>query len=425
MSFALLGVMAMQLYFLRQSYQMKSELFDRSVSEALSTVASKISKHDALNFLNVKARAGNTGNPTWNVDNNKEIATKEIAQNNNPHDIHSPKLSNRDKKIARLRDSLKHMIMRKRMDDEMSGLMQAGSVDLQLRYEEFTDEFGEVHGRVTPILVRTPVTALKKHQKLHKYDTVRYTYSDPQFGKQIISIPHINPQWQHAQDMKLKEKQFREVKKLLETDSLKNTAHTKSTVIENLAEEYGKYGEPLKMRLDPLWIDSLLRFELMNNGINLPFSYDVTTANSDSVIFSKANDVSGEHPVFTDLTIYQTPIFSKDVINDPGLIRLAFPQKNSLILNRMTATMATTGGLLMVLVFCFGYTIFSILKQKKVSEMKTDFINNMTHEFKTPVSTIMIASEALRDNEIVQDKNRVARLANINLRRERTLRKPY
>src|SRR5690606_18504765 len=62
---------------------------------------------------------------------------------------------------------------------------------------------------------------------------------------------------------------------------------------------------------------------------------------------------------------------------------------------------------------CFGYTIFSILKQKKVSEMKIDFINNMTHEFKTPVSTIMIASEALRDDEITGDKKRVSRLANI------------
>jgi two-component system phosphate regulon sensor histidine kinase PhoR len=95
------------------------------------------------------------------------------------------------------------------------------------------------------------------------------------------------------------------------------------------------------------------------------------------------------------------------------MIRLAFPQKNTLILNKMAATVATTGGLLLVLVFCFVYTIFSILKQKKLSEMRTDFINNMTHEFKTPVSTIMIASEALRDNEITQDKSRVARLANI------------
>ena len=79
----------------------------------------------------------------------------------------------------------------------------------------------------------------------------------------------------------------------------------------------------------------------------------------------------------------------------------------------MTTTMGTTGGLLFILVFCFGYTLFSIIRQKKIAEMKTDFINNMTHEFKTPVSTIMIASEALRDNEIASDKSRISRLANI------------
>ena len=149
-----------------------------------------------------------------------------------------------------------------------------------------------------------------------------------------------------------------------------------------------------------------------NKGINLPYSYEVTMANKDSLIFSKASDITGEKPVFDDNT-YQTPIFSKDVINDPGLIKIAFPQRNVLLVNKMTASLATTGGLLLVLVLCFGYTIFSILKQKKVSEMKTDFINNMTHEFKTPVSTIMIASEALKDDEITADKSRITRLANI------------
>ncbi len=406
MSFALLGVMAMQLYFLRQSYQMQSELFDRSVNEALNNVVAKVTKHDALNFLNVKAqgiRAGQAGikNPEG-IDNT--ITQKPIKR----------RQTARERKIALLRDSLRRMIMHKKVDDELTKLMEGGTVNLQIRLEEFTDEFGDVHGRVTPVIVRSPAPPVsKKPQKLHKYDTVRYTYSDPQFGKQVISIPHINAMWQREQLRKQKERQFREVKKLLENDSLQNVPQGKTTVIENLAEEYGKYGQPLRMRLDPFWIDTLLRFELHNKGINLPFSYEVTTANSDSLIFSKANDITGAKPTFNNGTSYQTPIFSKEVINDPGMIRLTFPQKNSLILNKMTATMATTGGLLMVLVFCFGYTIFSIIRQKKVSEMKTDFINNMTHEFKTPVSTIMIASEALKDSEIVQDKSRVARLANI------------
>ncbi|WP_259068872.1 sensor histidine kinase [Mucilaginibacter sp. X4EP1] len=413
MGFALLGVVGMQLYFLRQSYQMQSELFDRSVNEALSNVVTKITKRDAQNFLNVKAR---NYAATQNLPINKgfqPIDNGNIINNNTPQLNPNKKQTRREKKIALLRDSLRRMIMHKRMDDEIAGLMQGGNLNLQLRYEEYTDEFGDVHGRVTPVLVRNSVP-LKKNQKLHKYDTIRYTYADPQFGKQVISITRINAQWEREQLRKQKEKQLRQVQRLLENDSLQYSVHGKSTVIQNLAEEYGKYGEPLKMRLDPFWIDTLLRFELHNKGVNLPFSYEVSTANSDSLIFSKANDVTGEKPTFNiGSPYYQTPIFSTDVINDPGLIRLAFPQKNTLILAKMTATMATTGSLLLVLVICFGYTIFSILRQKKVSEMKTDFINNMTHEFKTPVSTIMIASEALKDKEIVADRARVSRLANI------------
>ncbi len=408
MSFALLGVMAMQLYFLRQSYEMKSELFGRSVNEALSNVVAKITKHDAQHFLTIRAQRGAQTSWLAKLPADRGNIDRHIIKSNQ-----KKKLTTREKKIAMLRDRMRRMVAQKSMDDEINKLTMNGAIDLQIHYEEFTDETGVTHGRVIPVLVRNPDAVVKKNQKLHKYDTIHYTYIDPQFGKQTISVPRINALWQHEQEQKQKERQLREVKRLLEHDSLQNTLQSKSTVIENLAEEYGKYGEPLKMRLDPLWIDTLLRYELHNKGINLPFSYEVTTANNDSLIFSKANDVLGQKPTFNDVTSYQTPIFSKDVINDPGLIKVDFPEKNSLILNRMTASMATTGGLLIVLVFCFGYTIFSILKQKKVSEMKTDFINNMTHEFKTPVSTIMIASEALKDVEIAQDKVRVARLANI------------
>jgi two-component system phosphate regulon sensor histidine kinase PhoR len=411
MGFALLGVVIMQLYFLRQSYQLQSELFDRSVNEALNNVVAKVTRRDALNFLNVKTRLRIKERHVWankTVTDNGNVDIKIVKGSS------KKKLTYRARKLTLLRDSLRRLILSKKMDDEYAKLTQGGKYDLQLQFEEFTDEVGVIHRRMTPVLVKNPLfAASKKNQKLHKYDTVRFIYSDPQFGKQIISETHINPVWARVQDRKLKERQLVEVRKLLENDSLQNTPQTKSTVIENLAEEYGKYGEPLRLRLDAHWIDTLLRFELHNKGIDLPFSYEVSLANKDSLIFSKANDIAGDKPTFDDGTPYQTLIFSKEVINDPGLIRVTFPQKNTLILNRMTASMATTGGLLLVLILCFGYTIFSILKQKKVAEMKTDFINNMTHEFKTPVSTIMIASEALKDNEIAQDRSRVARLANI------------
>ncbi|WP_121808595.1 sensor histidine kinase [Mucilaginibacter kameinonensis] len=409
MGFALLGVMAMQFYFLRQAYQMQSDSFDRQVREAMNNVVDKVTRQDANNFLKTKTQQTtiSTENEEPGVNTIKVIGDKARK--------HS---SAREKRIALLRDSLQRMIQRKKMDDELNGLLQTeGTVDFKVHVEEYTDEFGVVHEQLTPEIVHTRITRrITQPKKLHKYDTLRYVYVDPQFGKQMISVPRINPLWVQEQTRKQKERQFQQIKKLVESDSVEkaNDAGAKPTVIENLAEEYRKSGEPLNKRINPFWIDSLLRFELHNKGIYLPFSYEVTTANSDSLIFSNASDNQGEKlPVFVAANTYQTPIFTKEVINDPGKIRLSFPQKNSLILRNMTATMATTGGLTMVLILCFGYTIFSILRQKKISEMKIDFINNMTHEFKTPVSTIMIASEALRDNEIAEDKNRVARLANI------------
>ncbi|HZX60044.1 MAG TPA: HAMP domain-containing sensor histidine kinase [Mucilaginibacter sp.] len=413
MGFALLGVMSMQLYFLRQSYQMQSDLFDRSVNDALNNVVSKLAKRDAMEFLNKKAQQQDTRTATATFVNNQETRPSK------PYIAQSPKkqMTAHERRLSALRDSLQKVILGNKLDEEFFNMAQSGQLMLHIRYEEYTDEFGNIHQRmIDPKIVRQPGNSivLKKPAKLHKYDTAFVTYVDPQFGKQVIPVVQVNPLWQREQERKKTERHFAEVKKMLEADSLHNLKHeTKSNVIENLAQEYQKSDEPLAKRLSPFWIDSLLSFELHNKGIFLPFNYKVTTFNSDSLIFSSTAYANDGKADFIPTNTYQVPIFSKEVINDPGKIRISFPQKNSLILAKMTASMATSGGLLLILIVCFGYTIFSILKQKKVSEMKMDFINNMTHEFKTPVSTIMIASEALLDKEMAEDKSRVERLAHI------------
>lgn len=392
---------------------MQSELFDRSVNEALTNVVNKVSKQDAVNFLNDKAKNNyHVRKVHYNLLKNTDTTASALFK---PIKRSKKRLTLREKRIALLRDSLKRMIANKKMDDELEGMLQNGSIKFQIRIDEYTDEFGVVRGQFTPEIVRGSSKSIKpkRLRVLHKYDTLRYVYSDPQFGKQTISVPQINPLWQQEQARKARERQFKLVEKLLATDSIQHVKTGNTAVIENLAAEYQTFSEPLKGRLNAVWIDTLLRFELHNQGIYQPYSFEVLTANNDSLLFSKAMDMTGAKPVFIPANTYETAIFSKDVIRDPGKIKISFPEKNSLILSKMTASMATTGGLLLVLVFCMGYTIFSIIKQKKISEMKTDFINNMTHEFKTPVSTIMIASEALKDQEIVADKSRITRLANI------------
>ncbi len=419
MGFALLGVMAMQFYFLLESYQLKSELFNRDVSEALSSVVAKVEKLDAINTMErMKIPAKQTvylrrnRNPSHFIynriaENPKNIASKKQT----PVNLH-PEIARKQRRIASLKDSLQNLHDQSNNPEDILSYQQ-------VHVEEYIDEQGRPHAQITSVASPklTPKLRRQLQPNLNKYDTARYTYNDPQSGPAIISVPVINPVWAKEQQRLKKEQTFKHIKKLLE-DSVhllkaKLMTPQKMNVMEKLAEEYQKADEPLGTRIDQLEIDSLLRFELQNKGIFLPFSYEITTASHDSLIFSNAENMNGEKPMFIKNSSYQTPIFTKEVVNDPGMLNIYFPEKNRLILNRMTATMGISGGLLLVLILCFAYTISLIFRQKKLAEMKTEFINNMTHEFKTPVSTIMIASEALKDEEIVQDKLRVSRLAGI------------
>jgi two-component system phosphate regulon sensor histidine kinase PhoR len=180
-------------------------------------------------------------------------------------------------------------------------------------------------------------------------------------------------------------------------------------VFKDLYQEYRDVNVPLNKRVHPQTLDSMLRAELRNLSIFSDFDFKVSSAKRDSIIFIRASTKSS----FLAANSYETPLFPKDMIRDPGMLTVNFPNKNNIILSNLTAMMGLSGGLLLVLIFSFGYTIHSILMQKKISEMKTDFINNMTHEFKTPVATIMIASEALKDPELTSDKKSIDRLANI------------
>ncbi len=430
MALALMGVIAMQYYFLRQSYRLQSDLFDSNVKAALNNVVARVSKQDAINFLSEKARYQNR-KATITIDSAQKkvkpafgVAKLQTVTGVNLTDdglIHLPTSKTSPQHsllIAKLRDSVTHMLVQNKFEQEMEDVTR--SLSIQSRVEE--NEYGQLEQYVTIVpqnnykVIANQTRLLQKAKQVKYLDTLRYTYIDPQFGRQVVSVPRLNPLWVQEQQRLKREKQLKQVQKLLQVERAaeNSKAHKgQQAVFEDLAQEYSRKDEPLKQRINQIWIDTLLRYELNTRGIYLPFSYEVTQAHNDSVIFSKAMDVEGQKPIFLPANTYHAPIFSQEVISDPGDLKVYFPQKNSLILSQMGGTMATTGGLLLFFIFCFGFTIYAILRQKKISEMKTDFINNMTHEFKTPVSTIMIASEALKDAEIAEDKGRVAKLAGI------------
>ena len=180
-----------------------------------------------------------------------------------------------------------------------------------------------------------------------------------------------------------------------------------------------------RIKLDML--DELLQKALANRGINprnskYKYNYGVWSAQQNSFVIVDGHYVvedSTPREVLADFQgknlynpDYKVTLFPLERPT-PGELRIFFPNRTNIIWSSLwqnfLAVLLFTG----VILFSFFYTLNVVFRQKKVSEMKTDFINNMTHEFKTPIATISLATDSITSPKISQDPEKVVRFANI------------
>lgn len=149
----------------------------------------------------------------------------------------------------------------------------------------------------------------------------------------------------------------------------------------------------------------LLREHLLRQGVRTDFEWGVRQVHSGKwlVVEGDTARVQKAHwrfPMFVfafdemENTIWNTDVFS------PPLLSLYFPGENWHLLRNIAVTLAASVLLALMVLGCMAYAFHVIVQQKQLSEIKTDFINNMTHELKTPISTIALACEALQDAEV-------------------------
>ncbi len=400
MAIALLGVLAMQWYFLNQSYQLKSQLFDQNVNEALSNVAKKLERQEAYNFLLKKAV--NTRNESQKRKDRAQ-ASDQLKQNSSVRKESYAQFLSKEQQKADSLFTVRDSMLRARYPVVLSYDATKGQAteeeELQQELVQFVDPFGGIHQQV--LQQRVPKLGFTKQNPV---DSIRqYIVFDPQYGPKLITLAkprlsNINRNdAPNSPDVQLVQ-QF-----------LDSVQETKKNVLQDLAQEFGSAKMPLNKRIQAHMVDQLLRKELKNKGITGTFTYQIQQANAKNKLGTPLETTEHLH---TD-EVYKTQLFPKEMIKESGWLLLSFPNKSNYILANMTWIMVLSGGLLLVLLGSFGYTLQLILRQKKISEMKTDFINNMTHEFKTPVATIMIASEALKDEELSGGRAQVERLATI------------
>ena len=193
-----------------------------------------------------------------------------------------------------------------------------------------------------------------------------------------------------------------EIKKIQrKADSIKEKSklENKSEMVTIILDELLTGKRKLSNRLQPDQLDSLLAIEFANKGIDIEYHYGVFDQVSDSLIYV------GEKTASADLlqSDLRVTLFPNDIIGNINYLIVHFPSQQQYLISKTWVTLAMALILILIIVLCFAYAIFTIIRQKKLSSVKNDFINNMTHEFKTPISTISLASEALQDPGVVQN----------------------
>ena len=169
---------------------------------------------------------------------------------------------------------------------------------------------------------------------------------------------------------------------------------------------YTASDKPLKERVNFKLLDQDIRSELLNNGINIPYHFTVSTADGREVYRCPDYSEEGE-----DMSYTQT-LFRNDPPQKMGIVRIHFPDMNSYIFSSVRF-MIPAIVFTIVLLITFIFTIVVIFRQKRYTEIKNDFINNMTHELKTPISSISLAAQMLNDDTVVKSPQMQKHLGSI------------
>jgi len=162
-------------------------------------------------------------------------------------------------------------------------------------------------------------------------------------------------------------------------------------------------------------IDTLLKEEFMIKGINLSYEFGVFNPGRNIIVLEKTGR-------YHDLLLkkgYSFPMMPGNGISSTDFLLVYFPEKAKLSFTSLWGMLLVSILLVIIIVSAFAYSMFTIVRQRKLSQLKNDFINNMTHEFKTPISTVSLACQALTDKDfprseemydsyirIIEDENR-------------------
>ncbi len=178
------------------------------------------------------------------------------------------------------------------------------------------------------------------------------------------------------------------------------------SLVEDLVQQWyaGSILKPIQKRIDPRFLDSLVACELRCRGIRTDYQLGIFTHTGHRVSLrgQERNCLARIHD-----EAFQARMFPNDMVPNQHFLTLLFPNQKLYVFKTLWVMLLASMLFITIVILTFIKTIQTIFRQKQLNEIKNDFISNMTHELKTPISTISLACEAISDPDVDKNPQRI------------------
>ncbi len=435
MLLALIGLIAFQWYWIENAISVKKEQFDRDVNDALQATVKQIEKQEVMFLANqqMKAQEQKRLLAITQHQNQQKKASKprvqeeplsEVLANAEPQERENTRVirlpqgfDNQGFTIApsdiflaepvfeiptRQMDLIREMLEEQNLAwDELNQSTRS----FLMRQRSVEDLIQAINHQVVQ-LSRARKNRPSNNMQIKVDDengivTYNYSYENTQPTDSLNLVVRKTKKIDRAVEMPRK-KQENNIQTSYER------TQNKAELVRNVFSDVIQGSRDIYERLDRQTLDTLLKKELHSRGITIPYQYGVK---------------NGSNMIFSSFAVNYSPdllkkahkmlLFPNDLQPQSHFLYVYFPNTQDFILRNMWTVFLSSILLSLVIGGVFYSSVSTMLKQKNLATIKNDFINNMTHEFKTPISTISLAVEVMKDSEVKKDGNKMNRYLNI------------
>lgn len=416
MGIGIMGVIAVQIIWMNNAFKIKNELFSRSVNEALNSSVRKMESRENLVFAK---QMMNLSKPEGKP-NLKQGDTKRIRSTR----------KNRIDSIAKSNaavPSIADINIDSLISHEFPASIVIQSPGFSARIENSQPvedkQFAEINKRM--LKMRRQMQESFRQQRIMAENEMRRFESDPRtnpfeanrnlsqefdnffssdpFAWEEEVPPHPIERQKHINSkLQKKEKKQQQLAQINEFRLKENEIQTQTDrmFMELQNMKVGRH-------VDPQEIKKIVRRELQNRDVLLNFEFAIADAGNIRYI-SNSTDKN---------TILSSPfsvqLFPHDIIPKSTRLLIFFPNQKNYILKSLNWLLIVSTVFSLLIFVTFFLSIYFILRQKKISEMKADFLNNMTHEFKTPIATIGVAADSLLNEKVINNQEKISYFTNM------------